>query len=122
MPCARLRRAVVLKDQALGVFVSEVSSPLDWIRRLITDRLVQASGIALESSQARIRLSVDDENILHSAPDALGIVSEAGPANQLLLVKVLSDAALDALAVSKKIQHDQENERSTNFTGMWQRA
>lgn len=119
MPCARLRRAVVLKDQALGVFVSEVSSPLDWIRQFNTDRLVQGSGIALESSQARIRLPVDDENILHSALDALGIVSEAGPADQLLLVKVLSDAALDDLALSEKIEHDPDHERSMNSTGMW---
>lgn len=103
----------------MGVFVSEVSSPLDWIRQLITDRLVQGSGIALESSQARIRLPVDDENILHSALDAQGIVSEAGPADQSLLVKVLSEAALDDLAPLEKIQHDPDHERSMNFTGMW---
>lgn len=103
----------------MGVFVSEVSSPLDWIRQLITDRLVQASGTALESSQARIRLPVHDENILHSALDALGGVSEAGPADQLLLVKVLFCAALDDLAVSEKIQHDPHHERSMNSTGMW---
>lgn len=103
----------------MGVFVSEVSSPLDWIRQLITDRLVQGSGISLESSQARIRLPVDDENILHSALDAQGIVSEAGPADQSLLVKVLSEAALDDLAPLEKIQHDPDHERSMNFTGMW---
>lgn len=103
----------------MGVFVSEVSSPLDWIRQLITDRLVQGSGISLESSQARIRLPVDDENILHSALDALGGGSEAGPADQSLLVKVLSEAALDDLAPLEKIQHDPDHERSMNFTGMW---
>lgn len=118
MPCARLCRAVVLKDQALGVFVSEVSSPFDWIRQLIADRPVQASGIALESSDTRIRLSADDGNALHSALDACGIVSEAGPVDQLVLAKVVSDAALHDLAVSGEIRHDPDHERSTNSTGM----
>ena len=106
----------------MGVFVSEVSSPFDWVRQLIADRLVQASGIALESSEARIRLPVDDESALHSALDALEIVSEAGPVDQRVLVKVVSDAALDDLAVSEEIRHDPDHERSMNCTGMWLRA
>ncbi len=103
----------------MGVFVSEVSSPFDWIRQRIADRLVQVSGIALESSEMRMRLSVDDENAAHSALDALGIVSEAGPVDQLVLVKIASDAAFDHMAISEKIQHDPDHEGSKNFTGMW---
>lgn len=80
---------------------------------------MQASGIALESSETRIRLPVDDENALHSAFVALGGVSEAGPVDQSVLAKVASDAALDDLAVSKEIRHDPDHERSTNSTGMW---
>ncbi len=80
---------------------------------------MRASGIALESSQTRIRLPVDGESALHSALDALGTVSEAGPVDQLVLVKVVSDAALDDLAVSEEIRHYPDHERSTNSTGMW---
>ena len=103
----------------MGVFVSEVSSPFDWVRQLISDRLVQACGITPEPSETRISLPVDDGNALHSALDALGIVSEAGPVDQLVLVKVVSDAALDDLAVSEEIRHYQDLERCMNSTGMW---
>lgn len=103
----------------MGVFVSEVSSPFDWVRQLISDRLVQVSGITPEPSETRISLPVDGGNALHSAVDALGIVSEAGPVDQLVLVKVVSDAALDDLAVSEEIRHYQDHERCTNSTGMW---
>lgn len=116
--CARFRRAVVLKDQALGVFVSEVSSPFDWIRQLISDRLVQASGNAPASSGTQIPLPVDDGNALRGAFDAPGIVSEAWPTDQRVLAKVASDAALDDLAVSEGMRHYPRHERSTNFTGM----
>lgn len=103
--CARFRRAVVLKDRALGVFVSEVSSPFDWIRQLISDRLVQASGNAPASSGTRILSPVDDENALHGAFDAPGIASEARLPAQRVLVKVVPDAALDDPAVSQGIRH-----------------
>ena len=103
--CARFRRAVVLKDRALGVFVSEVSSPFDWIRQLISDRLVQASGNAPASSGTRILSPADDENALHGAFDAPGIASEAGSPDQRVLVKVASDAALDDPAASQGIRH-----------------
>lgn len=79
---------------------------------------MQASGIALESSETRIRLPVDDENVLHSALDAQGTVSEAGPVDQLVLVKVASDAALDDLAVSEEIRRHPGHERFTNSAGM----
>jgi hypothetical protein len=108
-----------LKDQALGVFVSEVSSPFDWVRRFIADGLVQASGSAPESARTRIRSPVDDENALRSALDAFGIVSEAGPADQRGLVNVVPDAALEELAASEGIRHCPDHERSTNSTGMW---
>lgn len=103
----------------MGVFVSEVPSPFDWVRQLIAHRLVQASGIALESSETRIRLPVDDENDLHSVLDSLQIVSEVGPVDPQVLVKVVSDAALDDLAVSEEIRHDPDHEGSTNSAGMW---
>ena len=119
VPCARFCRAVVLKDQALGVFVSEVSSPFDRIRRFVVDRLVQTSGIDPKSVETGIRSSVDDENALHSAFDALGIVSGAEAVGQRGLVKVVSDAALDELAASEGIRHCPDHEGSTNSTGMW---
>lgn len=103
----------------MGVFVSELSSPFDWIRQRIADRLIQASGIALESSGTRIRLPVDDENALHRAIDAQGIVSEAGPVDQLVPVKVVSDAALDDLVASEEIRHYPDHERFTNSKGIW---
>jgi hypothetical protein len=108
-----------LKDQALGVFVSEVSSPFDWVRRFIADGLVQASGSVPESAQTRIRSPVDDENALRSALHALGIVSEAGSVDQRGLVNVVPDAALEEVAASEGIRHCPDHERSTNSTGMW---
>jgi hypothetical protein len=108
-----------LKDQALGVFVSEVSSPFDRVRRFIANGLVQASGIALDSAQTRIRSPVDDENVLRSALDAFGIVSEAGSVDQRGLANVVPDAALEELAASEGIRHCPGRERCTNSTGMW---
>lgn len=80
---------------------------------------MQASGIALESSETRIRLPVNDENALHSGLDARGIVSEAGPGAQLVPVTVVSDAVLDDPAASEDIRHYPDHEKSTNSTGMW---
>lgn len=122
MPCTRFRRAVVLKDQALGVFVSGVSSPFGWVRQRIADRLVQASGSALVSSEARGRSAVDDENTLHIALDAPGIASEAGPVDQWVLARAASDAALDDLAASEEARRHTDHGSASISTGMWQRA
>ncbi len=74
-----------------------------------------------------MRLPVDAENAVRSALDGqaldgLETASEAGPVDQLMLVKVASDADLVDLAVSEEIRHYPDHEGSTNPTGMWQRA
>jgi hypothetical protein len=111
-----------LKDQALGVFVSEVSSPFDRVRRFIADGLVQASGSAPGSAQARIRSPVHDGNVLRSERDALGIAGEAGPVDRRMPANVVSDAVLDDPDASGEIRRCPDHGSSTNATGMWSRA
>lgn len=122
MFCARFRRAVVLKDQALGVFVSEVSFPFDRIRQRIVDRLVQASGNALDASGMRVRSPVDGGNTPHGAHLASRIAGLAGAADQWMAVEMVPAAALDDPATTDGILQRPRHKGSTISTGMLQRA
>lgn len=94
----------------MGVFVSEVSSPRDWVRQRIVGRPVQAAGIVPESSKTRTRLPVDDENAQRGALDAPRVVSVAASVDQWVLVDVVSVAALDDPVRSEEILHTTDHE------------
>ena len=64
----------------MGELILEVSSPLDWIFQRIADRLEQASHNAPGPSESSIgfpMLTLFDDNPLHDALDALGMVIDA---------------------------------------------
>lgn len=119
VPYARLRRAVVFKDQAVGVLVIKVSSPFDWIRHFIADRLVQACSTALKAARAPVRFHVDDENTLNGARQAPGGVgrSRAG--------QPVSAGGNGARHSARRFRGSRcgralPGRRKTNeFTGMW---
>jgi hypothetical protein len=103
--CARFRRAVVLKDRALGVFVSEVSSVFDRIRPRIADRLVQASGSAPECFGTRIHSLAGDARALRGVLAASVRASEAEAADPRLTGRTASDAAPGDPVLPAGIRH-----------------
>lgn len=105
MVCARLRCAVVLKDQALRVSVSEESFPIDRAHPLNAHGLVQDSSDTLGSSGARVLSPVGDECILHGPYDPPGGTCEAGPIRLRALLPAIAGTEDGGMTPSEQVWH-----------------
>jgi hypothetical protein len=102
--CARdFAAPFVLKDQALGVFVSEMSSVFDSIRPRIADRFVPASGGAPACRGTHTHSLADDERAGHGALAASA--GETAPADPHSTAGMASHAAPGDRALPEVTRH-----------------